>query len=100
MAEIKTEDRTDPEGLIKRALNVAFVYGGYDSAHHKAWVIDQMVRCLTASPHEDLMLRDSRGYAYQARVIGKSAEYEKFVADHNAGEDGPDTYSWDVGIPP
>lgn len=61
---------------IAAALCIANQYGGIDGAHHKTWVIDQMVRALTGE------------------------DYAKWVAEHNAGEDGPDTYEWDVGIPP
>lgn len=61
---------------IKQALDVAHRYGGIDGEHHKAWVIDQMVRALTGG-----------GYA-------------AWVERQKAGEAGPDTYSWDEGIPP
>ena len=27
-------------------------------------------------------------------------EYDAWVAEHNAGEDGPQTYRWDIGIAP
>lgn len=66
---------TDVE-KIDEAIRLAVSYGGIDGAHHKAWVIDQMVRALTGD------------------------RYEQIVADAKAGEDGPDTYSWDVGIAP
>jgi hypothetical protein len=58
------------------ALKIARQYGGNDGAHHKTWVIDQMVRALT----------------------GK--RYKKFVTQAKAGEDGPETYGWDEGIAP
>jgi len=61
---------------IEQALDVARRYGGIDGDHHKAWVIDQMVRALTGP------------------------DYVQFVSDSCDGEDGPDTYSWDEGIPP
>ncbi len=65
-----------PEQRIKQALDVAMRSGGVDGAHHKAWVIDQMVRALTWDG------------------------YEAWVNEHNAGEDGPETYAWDEGIAP
>ena len=37
---------------IKQALDVAFHNGGIDGAHHKQWVIDQMVRALTGKSYE------------------------------------------------
>ena len=58
------------------ALGFASLYGQTDGAHHKAWVIDQMVRCLTGD------------------------DYESWVAGWCYGEDGPDTYSWDEGVAP
>jgi hypothetical protein len=61
---------------IRQAIEIAVQYGGVDGDHHKAWVIDQMVRTLAGS------------------------EYDRVVADACSGEDGPDTYSWEVGIPP
>lgn len=60
----------------RRAIELAVRCGGIDGAHHKAWVIDQMVRILAGD------------------------EYENVVRDAKAGEDGPDTYEWDEGIAP
>lgn len=59
-----------------KALDVAIQFGGVDGDHHKAWVIDQMVRALT-------------GF-----------QYDEIVADAKSGEDGPESYEWNVGIPP
>ena len=61
---------------IERALKIAIRYGQIDGDHHKAWVIDQMVRALTGS------------------------DYKRIIMEAKAGEDGPDTYSWDVGVIP
>lgn len=61
---------------VARALEIAFRSGGTEEAHHKAWVIDQMVRALTGD-----------GYAEWVRM-------------RKDGEDGPETYGWDEGIPP
>lgn len=58
------------------ALEIARRYGQDDGAHHKAWVIDQMVRALTGSG------------------------YDAWIAGFCVGEDGPETYSWDEGIAP
>jgi hypothetical protein len=54
------------------ALNIAFKCGQIDGAHHKMWVIDQMVRELA-------------GDSYEAWI----KEYE---------QDGE--YEWDTGTPP
>ena len=51
------------------------------------WVIDQMVRALTGCP-------------VNAEGQGESPAYQTLVAAAKAGEDGPETYSWDTGIAP
>lgn len=61
---------------ISDALRIAMRYGGIDGEHHKAWVIDQMVRALAGD------------------------KYDSFVDVAKAGEDGPDTYAWETGIAP
>lgn len=58
------------------ALRIAFTYGGIEEAHHKAWVIDQMIRTLAGG------------------------DYSVFVERMCDGEDGPNTYGWDTGIAP
>ena len=37
------------------ALDLALRYGQIDGDHHKAWVIDQVVRLLAAHEYEDLI---------------------------------------------
>lgn len=64
------------EPRIDFALQIADDFGGIDGDHHKAWVIDQMVRALTGD------------------------NYDAFVADACNGEDGPETYEWNVGVSP
>lgn len=61
---------------INEAVDLAVRYGGIDGDHHKAWVIDQMVRVLTGD------------------------NYQQIVTEACNGEDGPNTYSWEVGIAP
>ena len=64
------------QSIVKQAIDFAVEYGGIDGAHHKDWVIDQMVRLLARS------------------------DYDQVVKDACDGYDGPDTYSWDTGIAP
>lgn len=61
---------------IKKAISIAVKYAGIDGAHHKQWVIDQMVRTL-AGEH-----------------------YEEIVRDACDGAEGPNTYEWDCGVAP
>lgn len=60
---------------VKQALDLIEQYGGIDGGHHKQWVLDQLVRVL-------------------------ADDYDQWVKDACAGEDGPDTYEWDEGIAP
>lgn len=66
---------TDQE-KIQAAIDMAVKYGGIDGAHHKDWVIDQMVRLLAGD------------------------DYAEIVRNACDGEYGPDTYSWETGIAP
>ncbi len=61
---------------IEDAIGLIIQYGGVDGAHHKAWVIDQVLRILAGD------------------------EYDKVIRTICAGDDGPDTYEWDKGIVP
>jgi hypothetical protein len=61
---------------IQKALDLAVQYGGTDGDHHKAWVIDQIVRILAGD------------------------KYDALIAEACDGEDGPETYDWYVGIAP
>lgn len=91
---------TSPADRVIAALEVAMAYGQTDGGHHKAWVIDQMVRCLTACPTVRGTAVDANGREYTYDTLGESEQYREFIAEHNAGEDGPDTYTWDEGVAP
>ena len=84
---------------VRLALEMARTRGRADGAHHKAHCIDQMVRALTDCP---MVLReaiDCYGKPYTFHAQGESEDYKKWVAAACAGEDGPETYAWDTGIP-
>lgn len=83
---------------IHRAIDYAVLYGGIDGDHHKAWVIDQMVRALTGCPMVEAEAVDSNGQPYTYETQGESEAYRQLVADACQGEDGPGT--WSVGIAP
>lgn len=61
---------------INEAIDLIVKFGGIDGDHHKAWVLDQVVRIL------------------------RPEHYDQIVANAKAGEYGPDTYAWDEGIAP
>lgn len=85
---------------IAKALQIAFESGQTDGDHHKAWVLDQMVRALTGCPLVEKTAIDWTKQPYKYKGFGESELYKAFIAKHNQGEDGPDTYEWDPGIPP
>jgi len=60
---------------IRTALRMIGDYGDTDGAHHKMWVLDQVVRIL-------------------------ADDYDAWLKEHLDGEDGPNTYGWDEGIAP
>jgi hypothetical protein len=88
------------EDRVKRAIEIAVRYGGIGGDHHKAWVIDQMVRELTGCPIEKRSALDCNGIAYEYEALGESPEYIELVRDACDGEDGPATYNWNTGIAP
>lgn len=83
-----------------QALDIARRFGGIGGDHHKAWVIDQMVRALTDCPWVQLEAVDYQGKPYTYMGMGESERYKAFVAFVRTGEDGPETYDWEVGTPP
>ena len=74
---------------ITKALAIAFAYGEIDGAHHKMWVIDQMVRALTGCPVQ----KDG-----PTAVQGESAEYAAIMKTFNSAESGG--VEWPQGIAP
>ena len=91
---------SEQDQRISDALDVAIRYGGIDGDHHKAWVIDQMVRCLTGCPNVTTEAVDSKGQAFTYERRAESDEYIELVKDACDGKDGPNTYEWNVGVAP
>jgi hypothetical protein len=75
-ASVEAGLRREFHDKIEAAIEIAVSYGQTDGAHHKTWVIDQMVRILAGD------------------------RYDSVVRDAKSGEHGPDTYRWDTGIAP
>ncbi len=67
----KEEIAADQQEQITKAVILTLQYGQIDGAHHKMWVIDQIVRILTKNQY-DAVIKVSNG----------------------------DEYEWDVGIAP
>ena len=60
----------------KEILDLIYQHGSTDGAHHKQWVLDQIVRIITKD------------------------NYGEWVAYFEAGDDGPRTYEWSEGVAP
>ncbi len=69
----------DSDIRIDRAIEIAVRFGGINKAHRKAWVIDQMVRQLAGERYDEII---------------------NLVTTARSGNDGSETYEWDVGIAP
>ena len=64
------------ENMEKEILDKIFEYGGIDGAHHKQWVLNEIVKIIT----ED--------------------KYDDWVRAYQMGDDGFKTYIWDEGVAP
>lgn len=71
LSEIEEKDKQ-----IEKVLDLIFEYGQIDGGHHKAWVIDQILKILTKD------------------------KYDEWVKNYVYDEETGDTYSWDKGIAP
>lgn len=87
-------------GPTEWALEWINMYGTIDGEHHKTWVLDQVTRILNGAPVKIMLAKWDDGLEEYRFTIGSSKKYKKFVKDHCDGEDGPNTYEWDVGIAP
>ena len=75
-------------------------YGQIDGSHHKAWLIDQLMRITKGT---EIIVKkaiwDDNGVKFEEYRINlgePSEEYEDFIQEYeNNGE-----YSWDIGVAP
>lgn len=83
------------------ALEFVGRYGGIDGEHHKLWVLDQVARVLLGTPVIVKVARwtdHADDFRFWTGV--PSNNYLDWVKDLKDGEDGPDSYGYDVGICP
>jgi hypothetical protein len=74
--------------------------GNTDASQHKAYVFDQMVRAITGCYEVHTISIDARGRPYEYTANQGTEDYRQFVAVARHGEDGPETYEWDIGVAP
>ncbi|MDP3768087.1 MAG: hypothetical protein Q8S13_08735 [Dehalococcoidia bacterium] len=82
------------------ALLVIERYGQIDGDHHKAWVLDQVARVLLGAPVTVVEARWTDHEPEERFTVETCEAYERWVVEMGEGEDGPETYDWDVGIAP
>jgi hypothetical protein len=85
---------------IQEAIDLALSYGQIDGDHHKAWVIDQMVRALTGCPIVKKKAINFRDEEYEYECQGESDEYLQLIKIYCHDDEDPEAYSWDEGCPP
>lgn len=78
--ELKTKDL---QQKIDKALKIAFEYSQIDGSHHKAWVIDQMVRSLL----DDNYKKEIEKYMFDGQDPVEAIQNENY-------------FKWDIGVAP
>lgn len=73
---LQSADDKELKDRINKALDTIFRYGQIDGDHHKAWVIDQVVR----------------------KLLGPN--YDTFVYEYEHDVDTGEEYGWFEGIAP
>lgn len=97
----KIDNIIEKQERIEKALDYAIRYGGIDGDHHKAWVIDQIIRSLTGCPEIEPPGTDRFGTPHSKYgEQGKSEEYTTLIKKSCDGVDGPNTYTHATGIAP
>ena len=75
-------------------------YGWIDGAHHKNWVLDHVARILKGGKITIKQASWAGGHKEYRFNVEPTRAYYDWVTYLKAGEDGPDTYSYDEGIAP
>lgn len=71
----------DENADVKGALEEIVLYAGFDGAHHKDWVIDQVVRKLTGANYEQFV------EAYETPIVYSDAPDDYAQQDWQTGVD-------------
>lgn len=84
------------------AMDWITMYGQFDGAHHKSWVLDQVARILKGTP---VIVREARWEngtrEFRFRLGQPTQEYLDWVEDMKGDMvDGEYEYEYDAGIAP
>lgn len=78
VAEMRRMYLSPAQNAVEEAREFIREWGQVDGSHHKAWVIDQVLRIL----------------------LNTEEEYTAWVADYEKEDMDGDWYEWDAGIAP
>lgn len=82
---------------IDKAIEIAVQHGGHDGAHHKDWVIDQMVRVLAGDDYDTIVADAiSCGTCGGTGHDGTGEDAEECEDCEGTGEG----HEWNCGIAP
>ena len=77
------------------------MYGTIDGAHHKDWLLDQIARILN---DVEIIINEVKWAnsptEYRFSLGSETKKYKDWVKKMCSGEDGPNTYTYNVGIAP
>ena len=97
LGEFEIENRYTKEEMC---LIFITMYGGIDGSHHKDWVLDRVARILNDAPVTVTLAKWSNGHTEERFSVGTSEKYDMWVQEITNGVDGPNTYSYTLGIAP
>lgn len=77
-------------------------YGWIDGAHHKTWVLDQIMRVIKGCEIEVRLAKWSNGQEeWRYDIVTESEEYKQFVKEYEDPNGiGEQEYEYDMGIAP
>lgn len=77
------------------------MYSGIDGSHHKDWLIDQIARILKGTRIIISVAKWNNGHEEERfNLDDATQEYHEWVKEMCDGEDGTETYSYDIGVAP
>lgn len=102
LGEVKVEIADSPFACYKPsdwACLWITKYGQVDGSHHKAWVLDQVMRILKGGEIELTQASWSSGYKEWRFSVYESEDYKQWVNEMlDPDENGEPTYYYDNGI--
>jgi len=87
------------DNRVENALEFIMQFGATDGDHHRQWALNQIVRILTGCTEPEVFIFQN-GQEIVDDDTGESYEYHEWLRQYADGEDGPHTYSWDIGTAP